>query len=47
MADNITLNSGSGGATLAADDITSVWYQIVKLAFGALDTATLHLLVYQ
>ncbi|KKL62792.1 hypothetical protein LCGC14_2181700, partial [marine sediment metagenome] len=41
MADNITLNSGSGGATLAADDISSVWYQIVKLAFGALDTATL------
>lgn len=41
MADNIVLNSGSGGATLAADDITSVWYQISKLAFGALNTATL------
>ncbi|KKN75276.1 hypothetical protein LCGC14_0382750 [marine sediment metagenome] len=41
MADNITLDSGTGGATLAADDITSVWYQIIKLAFGALDTATL------
>jgi len=41
VADNIVLNSGSGGATLAADDITSVWYQIVKLAHGALDSATL------
>ncbi|KKK60221.1 hypothetical protein LCGC14_3026520, partial [marine sediment metagenome] len=41
MADNIVLDAGSGGATLAADDITSVWYQIIKLAFGALDTATL------
>jgi hypothetical protein len=41
VADNITLNAGSGGATLAADDISSVWYQIVKVAFGALDTATL------
>ena len=41
MADNIVLNSGSGGATLAADDISSVWYQIEKLAFGPLNTATL------
>lgn len=41
MADNIVLNAGAGGATLAADDISSVWYQIAKLAFGALDTATL------
>lgn len=40
MADNITLNAGAGGSTLAADDITSVWYQIVKLAYGALDSAT-------
>jgi hypothetical protein len=41
MADNIELNAGSGGAIVAADDITSVWYQITKLAFGALGTATL------
>lgn len=27
--------------TLASDDVASVWYDIVKLAFGALDTATL------
>ncbi len=40
MADNITLNAGSGGATLAADDISSVWYQRVKLTDGAADSAT-------
>lgn len=41
MADNITLNAGTGGSTLAADDVSSVWYQMIKLAYGALDTATL------
>lgn len=41
MADNIELNSASGGAIIAADDISSVWYQISKLAFGPLNTATL------
>lgn len=41
MADGITLNSGSGGATLATDDVAGTHYQIVKVAFGALDTATL------
>lgn len=41
MADNITLNAGTGGSTLAADDIASVWYQIVKLGIGALDSVTL------
>lgn len=41
MADNIELNAGSGGAIIAADDITSVWYQINKLAYGALNSATL------
>lgn len=35
MADNITLNAGSGGATLAGDDISSVFYQRVKLVHGA------------
>ena len=40
MADNVTLNSGTGGATLAADDITSVWYQRVKISLGADGSAT-------
>jgi len=41
MADNITLNSGVGGATLATDDISGTHYQLVKVVFGALDSATL------
>ncbi len=41
MADNITLDAGSGGATLATDDIGGTHYQIVKLAHGALDSATI------
>ena len=41
MVDNIELSAGAGGAILAADDITSVWYPIGKIAFGALDTAVL------
>lgn len=41
MTDNITLNSGSGGATLATDDIGGTHYQVVKLAWGALDAANL------
>ncbi len=40
MSDNITLNSGSGGATLATDDIGGVHYQLVKLGYGALDAVT-------
>lgn len=39
MADNVVLNSGTGGATLATDDVGGVHYQIVKLAYGALDAA--------
>lgn len=35
MADDITLNSGSGGDTLAADDIAGVKYQRVKISVGA------------
>lgn len=35
MADNIELNAGSGGATLATDDLAGVHYQVVKLAVGA------------
>jgi hypothetical protein len=41
MTDNVTLNAGSGGAVLATDDVSGVHYQINKLAYGALDTATL------
>lgn len=35
MADNIELNAGSGGATLATDDVSSVHYQIIKISTGA------------
>lgn len=41
MADNVELNAGSGGSTLATDDIAGTHYQIVKVAYGALDSATL------
>jgi len=39
VADNVILNAGAGGATLATDDIAGVHYQLVKLAWGPLDTA--------
>ena len=38
MADNVTLNSGSGGVTAATDDVAGVHYQYVKLADGAADS---------
>lgn len=41
MADNLTTNPGAGGATIATDDVGGVHYPISKLAFGALDSATL------
>ena len=41
MADNIALNAGSGGSTLATDEVGGIHYQLVKLAYGALDAATL------
>jgi hypothetical protein len=41
MADNTTLNAGTGGDVIATDDIGGVKYQIVKMAYGPLDTATL------
>jgi hypothetical protein len=41
MADNIELPSGSGGAIVATDDVSGAHYQLVKLAFGALNAATL------
>lgn len=34
MADNVELNAGSGGATLATDDVSGVHYQYVKLDLG-------------
>ena len=35
MADDLTLNAGSGGDTLAADDVAGVKYQRVKISVGA------------
>jgi len=40
MADNVTLNTGSGGDTIAADDIGGVKHQLVKVEFGVADSAT-------
>lgn len=40
MPDNVAITAGSG-TTIATDDVAGVHYQIVKLAAGALDTATL------
>lgn len=40
MADNVTLNAGSGGSVVATDDIGGVHHQYVKLEFGPADTAT-------
>lgn len=41
MADNITLNAGSGGAVLRTDDDGVAQWQYVKLAFGADNTQTI------
>lgn len=41
MADNVVLNTGSGGDTIAADDVSGVKYQVVKLAVGADGVASL------
>lgn len=35
MPDNVVLNLGTGGDTIAADDIGGAKYQIVKVAYGA------------
>ena len=40
MADNVPISAGTG-TSIATDDVGGVHYQIVKPAFGALDTATL------
>ena len=40
MADNIILNQGSGGDTVAANDISGVKHQKMKVEYGAAGTAT-------
>lgn len=40
MSDNTTLNAGSGGDTIASDDIGGVKHQRVKLSLGADGSAT-------
>lgn len=40
MADNVTLNAGSGGDTIAADDVGGAKYQRVKQAHGVDGVAT-------
>lgn len=41
MADNVQLSAGTAdGIVLATDDVAGVHYQIVKVSFGALDTAS-------
>lgn len=40
MADNAVLNAGTGGITLAADDVGGVHHQRVKVEFGADGAAT-------
>ena len=42
MADNTTLNIGTGGDVIASDDIAGVKYQIVKIAHGLADAAPVH-----
>lgn len=39
MADNVAITAGSG-TSIATDDIGGVHYQIMKVSFGALNTAT-------
>ena len=41
MADNITLDAGSGGSTVRTDDDGTAHWQYVKLAYGADNTQTI------
>ena len=41
MADNLVLNAGSGGSTLATDDVGGVHYQRVKIADGSDGASTM------
>ncbi len=40
MADNVTLNAGSGGAVVATDDDSTAHHQYVKVEFGGDGTFT-------
>lgn len=40
MADNTVINAGTGGDTIATDDIGGIKYQRVKVTFGADGAAT-------
>jgi len=40
MVDNVTLDPGAGGVTLATDEISAVHFQRVKITFGADGVAT-------
>ncbi len=40
MADNVTLNAGSGGAALATDEISGAQHQRVKIQYGTDGSAT-------
>lgn len=40
MADNVTLNPGTGGSVIATDEISSVHYQRMKMTYGPDGTAT-------
>lgn len=40
MADNVTLNSGTGGDSVAADDIAGIKHQRIKIQHGADGSAT-------
>ena len=41
MADNTTLNTGTGGDVINTDDIGGVKTQVIKPGYGALDSLTL------
>jgi hypothetical protein len=41
VANNLTLNAGSGGSTLATEDDGTAHHQVVKMEWGAADTRTM------
>src|SRR3990167_5567471 len=40
MADNVLINTGTG-PTIATDQVGTAHYQVIKIAVGAVDTASL------
>ena len=40
MADNTVLNAGSGGDTIASDDIAGIKHQRIKIEYGEDGSAT-------